>query len=259
MKKILFLPFLLFFLALTVQVKAENCFYPAEFVPVANVLRLPCVVVQDTCYSAVLEYVPKPGPVFLKIVSVNATDLSPEEIEDQGLLPFYDPDNETLKIPVLLVGQDYFEASLHLYYWGDQLGFYLTYFTSLPFPGSPICLPDSNETPGDGQGEDGGPVEELVFSWQLRDSTDDRPIVCYEYKGSPLLIQTVSTVPPFMAVPGSYMVNDYVPCPRGYFLGCYRYDADGNWYAQYRYDHPLTDYIASIVCPEDQGYHLLIP
>jgi len=242
------------FLFLTASWAVADCFFPATFDPLTFTVHISCVDIgEEVCYTATLD-VEETGPdLSIVLVSVNATDIPIEQLEYLESLPFYDPDNETLLIPALVLGDTSYRILLKLVWMGDQIGFDL--LSIIPVPSSPpVCLPDdspSSDNPGDTGAEN-------VFSQRVKD-TSDQLITCYEFKGSSEFISYVSSN--LLPVYGEnvHVETAYAPCPAGYELGCYMIDTDGNWYAQYKYTHPLADYLYPLVCPEESGYHYIFP
>ncbi len=236
---------------------AQNCMAPATFDVVTNSLKLPCVAVAGpNCFSAELEYVPQPGKIYFALLSVNATDIPLEEVSPPDLIPAYDPDNKTLEIPAVIVGPNTYEAHFQLVPIEEGIAFELVNIFVVPMVGPVFCLPEIN---------DDGPMPpqpepEQVFSWQSYTRADNQPVLCYEYRGPREFIEVVSAVPPLIETGEIRVEGKHEPCPRDVpFTGCYRYDSDGNWYAQYKYDHPIADMIAPLFCPEENGYKPIIP
>ncbi len=233
--------------------KAENCFYPATFDPVLLQVHLNCIDLGvDTCYTAVLEVKPQPDKLYIGLVMVKKSDIPIENIPDLELIPYYDPDNETLVIPVLMVSETPYKISLKLI-WTNPISFDLVNVIQVPSVGLPICIDDGNEDNQGGQGNFS------VISHRLR--YNNEMVLCREYKGSPEFISLAAqTAPDFPATgPGFTSETVYEPCPSGYIMGCYMIDEDNNWYATYKYSHPLADYLVPLDCPEDQGYHYIFP
>lgn len=237
---------------------AQNCISPPGFDVATYTLKLPCVAVAGpNCFAAELQYVTYEGKPYFLLLSVNATDIPIDSLSHSDLLPFYDADNETLKIPAIVVGPNTYEAALHLVYIGDNIVFELQQVLPVPIPGPTFCMPeiDDNDDSSSSQNE-----PEYVFSWQSYSETNNKPIICYEYRGSAQFISMVSAVPQLIEVDGIRVIGVHEPCPRDVpFTGCYRYDEDGNWYAQYKYDNPIADMIAPLFCPTENGYQPIIP
>ncbi len=251
MKKV-FLGIIFLFLWSVSLVKAEDCFFPATFDPLTFTVHLSCVDIgEEVCYTAVLD-VEEQGPELnIVLVSVNATDIPLDQLKYLESLPFYNPDNETLIIPALVLGETSYKISLKLVWTGDLISFDL--LNIIPVPNiSPVCFPDDSSSGNQ------GPGSENVFSQRVKDSADQL-ITCYEYKGSSDFISYVSSN--LLPVYGENVHVDtaFESCPAGYELGCYMIDEDGNWYAQYKYSHPLSDYLYPLVCPEENGYHYIFP
>ncbi len=253
MKRLFYLLFLMWsvFWGLAGKGRGENCFIPADFDLLTYKLHLSCVDLGiDTCFSAVLELQPGPQRLFFTLVSVNATDIPLDQIDNSTLLPFYDPDNETLTIPFVMVDDAPYKVGLKLVWVGDQIGFDLINFLPLMLPTLPVCWSDPEN------GNSSEPYE-LVFSQRLL--YDNQLVECFEYKGPWEFISFVSSFPPPAPEGLVEVVHAYQPCPANFQLGCYRYDEDHNWYAMYKYSHPLADYLFPRFCPEEEGYEYIFP
>ena len=236
---------------------AQNCISPPSFDTTTYTLKLPCVAVAGSnCFAVDLQYIHQAGKAYFVVINVNATDIPINDLSSSDLLPFYNTDNETLMIPAIVIGANTYEVKLHLVNIGDGIGFELQQVLLIPSTGPTFCLPeidDNEETPSP------QPEPEYVFSWQSY-TADNKPVICYEYRGSAQFISLVSSVPQLIEMNGVKVIGANEPCPRNApFTGCYRYDEDGNWYAQYKYDNPIADMIAPLFCPMESGYKPIIP
>ncbi len=236
---------------------AQNCISPPSFDTATYTLKLPCVAVAGPhCLAVDLQYIPQAGKAYFVVLNVNATDIPINDLSSSEFLPFYDADNETLKIPAIVIGPNTYEVKLHLVHIGDGIGFELQQVLLIPNTGPAFCLSETsdNEDTSSTQTE-----PEHVFSWQSY-TDDNKPVICYEYRGSAQFISVASAVPQLIEMSGIKVIGVNEPCPRNVpFTGCYRYDEDGNWYAQYKYDNPIADMIAPLFCPMENGYKPIIP
>jgi len=233
----------------------QQCFYPASFFPMLNILKLPCVYVSpDACYFAYLGLeLEENDRVGLVLISLNATDISPEQFSDKSLLPYYDADNGTVVIPALVYLGKTYKVVLKPRWFNLNLYFDVVNVLPVPDAPQPVCIPSVSNSDLNAN------FYPNVYSYKLLEKGELK--LCYEFEGSPQFISVAASAPPVMLTGDDIVTTgQYAPCPPGYLLGCYMIDEDGNWYAMYKYkeiDSPLGYMV--LFCPKEKGYHMIIP
>ncbi len=231
----------------------EQCFYPASFFPILNVVKLPCVYIDpELCYFAYLGVELKENHrLSIFLISVNATDISPQQFSHKDYLPYYDPDNDTVVIPVLVYLGKSYKVVLKPKWINSNLYFDLVDIFILPDVPKPICIPSIENTDINAE------FYPTVYSYKLLEKEELK--LCYEFEGSPEFISIVAKRPPVMLVGSNIKITgQYAPCPSNYIIGCYKFDEDRNWYAMYKYkeiDSPFGFMV--LFCPKEDGYKMI--
>ena len=250
MKKLFFFFLVGFFFCVSPLWAQKRCVNPSLYLPDIEELFLPCVKIgQSNCFFANLYLESTQPQVVFRILSLNATDISPDQIDNYDMIAYYDTDNQTLDIPIVFLQNQFYSAKLQLAILDKDYALILKEVRPSSQAIYPVCWDDPHFNPDIQSGQGTAPFEKLIYSRRVW--YQDMLIECYEYIASAEKIAILRSLPVSVIIGPTTIQESFEGCPHHFDLGCFTYNEDGDFMAIYYYPNPFSDIITPLSCGEN--------